>query len=46
MTTKLISRISELSQAVSIIGNNTNTGQGVDRLAENDVLFNGDMQKW
>ena len=38
--------ISELSQAVSIIGNNTNTGQGVDRLAENDVLFNGDMQKW
>ena len=38
--------ISELSQAISIIGNKTETGQGVDRLGENDVLFNGDMQKW
>jgi hypothetical protein len=38
--------ISELSQAISIIGNKTETGQGVDRLAENDVLFNGNMQNW
>ena len=27
-------------------GNKTETGQGVDRLAENDVLFNGNMQNW
>lgn len=38
--------IAELSEAVSIIGSNTNTGEGVDKLLENDVLFNGDMQKW
>ncbi len=38
--------ISELNQAISIIGNNSVSGDGVDRLAENDILFNGDMQKW
>ncbi|MDG1272117.1 MAG: SusD/RagB family nutrient-binding outer membrane lipoprotein [Flavobacteriaceae bacterium] len=38
--------ISELSQAISTIGNKTETGQGIDKLAENDVLFNGNMQNW
>lgn len=38
--------ISELNEAISIIGNNTSTGEGVDKLSENDVLFGGDMQKW
>lgn len=38
--------ISELDQAIAIIGSNTVTGEGVDKLLENDILFNGDMQKW
>ena len=38
--------IAELDQAITTIGSNKVTGDGVDRLAENDVLFNGDMQKW
>lgn len=38
--------ISELDQAMTTIGSNTATGQGVDKLLENDVLFNGDLQKW
>ena len=33
-------------QAISIIGNSDSTGSGVELLAENDVIFNGDMQKW
>jgi hypothetical protein len=38
--------IAELNQAISIIGNNQTTGSGVDQLAENDVIFNGNMQNW
>jgi hypothetical protein len=38
--------IAELDQAISIIGNSDSTGSGVELLAENDVIFNGDMQKW
>tara|TARA_B110000977_G_C11082232_1_gene493293 strand:+ start:1672 stop:3366 length:1695 start_codon:yes stop_codon:yes gene_type:complete len=38
--------ISELDQAISIIGDNTITGPGVSQLAENDVIFNGNMQNW
>ena len=38
--------ISELDEAISIIGSNTTTGLGVDLLAENDVVFNGNMQSW
>jgi len=38
--------ISELDQAITSIGDNSSTGVGVEKLAENDVLFNGDMQKW
>ena len=38
--------IAELDEAISIIGSNTTTGSGVDMLAENDVIFNGNMQNW
>lgn len=38
--------IAELNEAISLIGSNTTTGEGVDLLRENDVIFNGDMQKW
>ena len=38
--------IAELDEAISIIGSNTTTGSGVNMLAENDVIFNGNMQNW
>ena len=38
--------IAELDEAISIIGSNTTTGLGVEMLAENDVIFNGNMQNW
>lgn len=38
--------ISELDQAISLIGNNTSTGSGVEKLGDNDLFFSGDMQKW
>lgn len=38
--------ISELNRAIDIIGDNSFSGDGVNRLTDNDVLFNGDMQKW
>ena len=38
--------IAELDEAISIIGNGDVTGSGVELLVENDVVFNGDMQKW
>ena len=37
--------IAELDQAITTIGSNKVTGDGVDRLAENDVLFNGGYAK-
>lgn len=38
--------IADLDEAISIIGSNTSTGEGVDLLGENDVIFNGNMQNW
>lgn len=38
--------IAELDEAIETIGDNQTTGEGVDQLAENDVIFNGNMQYW
>jgi hypothetical protein len=38
--------IAELDQAIALIGSNTKSGEGVELLGENDVIFGGDMQKW
>ncbi|MBE7640654.1 SusD/RagB family nutrient-binding outer membrane lipoprotein [Salegentibacter sp. BLCTC] len=38
--------IADLDQAMSIIGDQTETGSGIEFLAENDLFFNGDMQQW
>jgi len=38
--------IDELNQAMAIIGDHPNTGEGVDLLTKNDLFFNGDLQKW
>lgn len=38
--------IAELDEAMTLIGSNTNTGEGVDNMAENDLFYNGDLQKW
>lgn len=38
--------IVDLDQAMSIIGDQTETGSGIEFLAENDLFFNGDMQQW
>ncbi len=38
--------IADLDTAVALIGSNTTTGDGVDLLTNNDLFFNGDMQKW
>ncbi|SKB45835.1 Starch-binding associating with outer membrane [Salegentibacter holothuriorum] len=38
--------IAELDQAMSIIGDQTETGDGIEFLAENDLFFNGDLQQW
>ena len=37
--------IAELNDAIATIGDKT-TGEGIEDLGENDVLFNGDLQKW
>lgn len=38
--------ISDLDIAIDLIGSNTKTGEGVEYLSENDVIFNGRMQSW
>lgn len=38
--------IADLDEAMAIIGDQTETGTGVELLQENDLFFNGDMQKW
>ncbi len=38
--------IAQLDEAMSIIGESTVTGEGLEFLAENDLFFNGDLQKW
>lgn len=38
--------ISDLDDAIATIGDATATGDGVNDLGENDIFFNGDLQKW
>ena len=38
--------IADLDEAMAIIGDQIETGTGVELLQENDLFFNGDMQKW
>lgn len=38
--------ISELDEAMAIIGDYLDTGEGVELLTNNDLFFNGDLQKW
>ncbi len=38
--------IADLDRAMAIIGSNTTTGDGVELLTDNDLFFQGDLQKW
>lgn len=38
--------IAELDEAMNTIGSLTVSGEGVEDMAENDLLYQGDMQKW
>lgn len=38
--------LADLSSAMETIGDNTVTGDGVENIAENDLFFQGDLQKW
>ncbi len=38
--------ISTLDEAINTIGDNVKTGDGVDDLGQNDIIFNGNLQKW
>lgn len=38
--------IAELEEAMTIIGEASATGEGVELLTNNDLFFNGDLQKW
>lgn len=38
--------IADLDEAMAIIGDDTSTGDGVENLTDNDLFFNGDLQKW
>ena len=38
--------IVELDEAIGLIGNNTQSGTGVEILTDNDLFFGGDMQRW
>ena len=38
--------IADLDEAIGIIGDASTTGAGPELLGENDLFFNGDMQKW
>jgi len=38
--------IEDLDNAMSTIGDNTKTGDGIDDLGENDLYFGGDLQLW
>ncbi|MBL6669491.1 MAG: SusD/RagB family nutrient-binding outer membrane lipoprotein [Flavobacteriaceae bacterium] len=38
--------ITGLDEAISLIGSNSTTGSGPEILTDNDLFFNGDMQKW
>ncbi len=38
--------INDLDAAMATIGDGTETGEGIELLAENDLLFNGNLQQW
>jgi hypothetical protein len=38
--------IADLDNAITTIGSNTKTGDGVEDLGNNDLYCNGDLQKW
>ena len=38
--------ITDLNAAMATIGANTVTGDGVENIGGNDLIFNGDLQKW
>jgi len=38
--------IADLDKAVGLIGANTATGSGINKLEENDLFFGGDLQEW
>lgn len=38
--------IADLDLAIATIGDNLTTGGGVNDMGDNDLLFNGDLQKW
>lgn len=38
--------ISELDEAMGIIGSETDAGEGVNQLGGNDLFFNGNLQQW
>ncbi|MHA7110088.1 SusD/RagB family nutrient-binding outer membrane lipoprotein [Sunxiuqinia elliptica] len=38
--------IAELDEAMQIIGDETKTGSNVDDVGDNDLYFDGDLQKW
>lgn len=38
--------LAELDEAIATIGSETSTGAGVQDMAENDLIFDGDLQKW
>lgn len=38
--------IAELDQAITTIGSNTKTGDGINDLGENDIYYGGDLTKW
>jgi len=38
--------ITLLNQAIDTIGNNVSTGNGVQDLGDNDIIFKGNLQKW
>ncbi len=38
--------IADLDQAMNLLGNSENTGQGISMLTNNDLFFNGDLTKW
>lgn len=38
--------ITDLDRAMEIIGNSSVTGEGIELLAENDLFFHGDLQRW
>lgn len=38
--------IADLNEAMTIIGSETVTGEGVEVLTDNDLFFNGDLQQW